>query len=90
MFQLFELFGFAQAEYEELAAKADALRNENQTLRAELQHLAEKCEKLESENNSIMVSQYMHNTSFDYHLRLSLWLLYCEILSSPTRFFHFL
>jgi len=46
----------AQAEWEEVASRADLLKQENSSLKEELKQLQEKCDNLTSENTSFHVS----------------------------------
>lgn len=45
-----------QAEWEEVASRADLLKQENSSLKEELKQLQEKCDNLTSENTSLHVS----------------------------------
>jgi len=61
-FYLFSLWciicldGLLQAEWEEVANRADLLKQENSSLKEELKQLQEKCDSLTSENTSLHVS----------------------------------
>jgi len=58
-FYLFSLWciicldGLLQAEWEEVANRADLLKQENSSLKEELKQLQEKCDSLTSENTSL-------------------------------------
>lgn len=56
-FDVFYIFyGILQAEWEEVANRADLLKQENSSLKEELKQLQEKCDSLASENTSLHVS----------------------------------
>ena len=55
-FDVFYIFyGILQAEWEEVANRADLLKQENSSLKEELKQLQEKCDSLTSENTSLHV-----------------------------------
>lgn len=48
-----------QAEYDELAQRVEALKEENALLREQLERTREECDKLSSENASLNVSNFL-------------------------------
>jgi predicted nuclease with TOPRIM domain len=63
-------YGILQAEWEEVANRADLLKQENSSLKEELKQLQEKCDGLTSENTSLHVSSFLLLTSENISLHV--------------------